>query len=34
MPMISITLNGQKIEAREGQTILEVAREHGIRIPT
>jgi formate dehydrogenase major subunit/formate dehydrogenase alpha subunit len=32
--MVTITLNGQQISARPGQTILEVAREHGIRIPT
>ncbi len=32
--MIPITINGQKIEARDGQTILEAAREHGISIPT
>ncbi len=32
--MVTITLNGQKISALPGQTILEVARQHGIRIPT
>ncbi|MBN2387277.1 MAG: (2Fe-2S)-binding protein [Anaerolineales bacterium] len=31
---IRLTIDGTSIEAREGQTILEVAREHGIRIPT
>ena len=32
--MLNITINGQALEAREGQTILEVAREAGIHIPT
>ena len=32
--MITITINGKKVKAREGQTILEVARVHGISIPT
>jgi formate dehydrogenase alpha subunit len=31
---IHITINGQTIEAREGQTILEAARENRIPIPT
>ncbi len=31
---INITLDGSKIEAQPGQTILQVAKEHGIRIPT
>ncbi len=31
---INITINGQKIEAREGQTILAAARENHIRVPT
>ena len=31
---VNITMDGRKIEAREGQTILETSREHGIRIPT
>ncbi len=31
---INITLNGKKIEAQPGQTILEVARGHDVRIPT
>lgn len=30
----TITLNGSKVSAREGMTILEVAREQGIDIPT
>ncbi len=32
--MIKLTINDQLIEAREGQTVLEAAREHGIVIPT
>lgn len=32
--MIAVTIDGQKIETGEGQTILEAAREHGIHIPT
>ena len=31
---INITINGEKIQARKDQTILEVARENRIRIPT
>ena len=31
---VKITMDGKKIEAREGHTILEAARDHGIRIPT
>ena len=31
---ISVTLNGRKVEAEAGQTILEVARSNGISIPT
>lgn len=31
---IHITINGQKIEAQEGQTLLEVARQNRIDIPT
>jgi formate dehydrogenase alpha subunit len=31
---IHLTINDQPIEAREGQTVLEVARAHGIVIPT
>ena len=30
----NITIDGQSIQASEGQTILQVARQHGIRIPT
>ncbi len=32
--MPSITIDGRELEAREGQTVLEVAREAGIHIPT
>ncbi len=32
--MVTLTIDGQKIQAEEGQTILEVARENGIEIPT
>ena len=31
--MINITLNGKKVTAKEGKTILEVAKENGINIP-
>lgn len=31
---VNLTINGQKIEAQAGQTILDVARSHGIEIPT
>jgi len=31
---VNITLDGKKIKAQQGQTILEVAREHDVRIPT
>ena len=32
--MITLTIDGRKVEALEGSTILEVARENGIEIPT
>ena len=32
--MINIKIDGQELKAEEGQTILEVARENGIYIPT
>jgi NADH dehydrogenase/NADH:ubiquinone oxidoreductase subunit G len=32
--MIRLTIDGQEIETEPGRTILEVAREHGIPIPT
>ena len=31
---IHLTLNGKPVLARQGQTILDVAREYGVRIPT
>jgi NADH-quinone oxidoreductase subunit G len=31
---VKIKINGREFEAAQGQTILEVAREHGIEIPT
>lgn len=31
---VKLTINGQAIEAREGQTVLEAARQNGITIPT
>jgi predicted molibdopterin-dependent oxidoreductase YjgC len=31
---VNITIDGKAIQAREGQTLLQAAREHGIRIPT
>ena len=30
----TLTIDGQQVSARAGQTILEVAREHSIDIPT
>lgn len=32
--MVNIILNGEKVQAKENQTILDVAREHNIEIPT
>jgi formate dehydrogenase alpha subunit len=32
--MMEITINGQRLEASEGATVLEVAQRNGIRIPT
>ena len=32
--MVTFTLNGQELEVKEGTTLLEVAREQGINIPT
>lgn len=32
--MTTLTIDGQEVEALEGSSILEVAREHGIEIPT
>lgn len=34
MSVITLTINGEMISAREGETILEVAKDHGIHIPT
>jgi len=32
--VITITIDGQEMRVAKGRTILEVAREHGIHIPT
>jgi predicted molibdopterin-dependent oxidoreductase YjgC len=32
--MITVTINGKRLKAEEGMTLLEVAREYGIYIPT
>jgi heterodisulfide reductase subunit A len=32
--MVTLTINGQEVQAEEGQTVLEVARTVGIEIPT
>jgi bidirectional [NiFe] hydrogenase diaphorase subunit len=34
MAVTTLTINGQLISAREGDTLLQTAAEHGIRIPT
>jgi bidirectional [NiFe] hydrogenase diaphorase subunit len=34
MSVVTLTINGQVVSAREGETILEAAREVGVRIPT
>lgn len=34
MAAITLTMNGEMISARQGQTLLEVARDHGVVIPT
>jgi len=34
MPAIMLTINGAPVTARPGQTLLEVARQHGVDIPT
>lgn len=31
---VNITLNGKKYEAQPGQTILDIANQHGVKIPT
>ena len=33
MPSVNLTINGQKIQAEAGQTVLNVARAAGITIP-
>lgn len=32
--MVTVTIDGQQFQAKEGQTVLDVAREHNIDIPT
>ena len=32
--MVKLTINGKKVKAKEGSTVLQAAREHGIEIPT
>ncbi len=32
--MLNITIDGRKIAAEDGQTILQAAKAHGIDIPT
>jgi len=34
MAIITLTINGEQLSAKEDDTILDVAREHGINIPT
>lgn len=34
MPVVTLTLNGELVSGRDDQTILEVATDHGIHIPT
>lgn len=34
MGRISITINGRTIEAEQGQTIFQIARDHDIYIPS
>ena len=31
---VRLTVDGREIEGREGQTVLEVCREHGVRVPS
>jgi formate dehydrogenase alpha subunit len=31
---VNIVINGKKIEGQKGQTVLQVAREHGFKVPT
>jgi len=32
--MVKLTINGKKVKAKEGSTVLQAAREHGMEIPT
>lgn len=34
MPVVTLTIDGEFVSGRDDQTILEVATDHGIRIPT
>jgi bidirectional [NiFe] hydrogenase diaphorase subunit len=34
MPIVTLTINGEQLSAREDESILDVAHEHGIPIPT
>ena len=34
MPALTLTMNGRLISARQGESLLDAAREHGIEIPT
>ena len=34
MSVITLTINGELVSAQEGQTLLAVAREHGVAVPT
>ena len=34
MEMINLTIDGKAVQAEKGQTILKVARQNGIDIPT
>ena len=34
MPKIEVTLNGKKVTAQTGMTILDVAKKNGVEIPT
>ena len=33
MAIVNVTINGQKLEAKPGQTVLEASEEAGIHIP-
>ncbi|MHC4115292.1 MAG: 2Fe-2S iron-sulfur cluster-binding protein [Planctomycetota bacterium] len=32
--MLNFTINDKQLQVEEGKTVLEVAQEHGIKIPT